>query len=303
MNRRVDWVTKLCQQGKRYFGMPLVRFKPIEDPVKKSWPTPAFHPNSRIWVPNETSERTLIVRGVWYHVGSDEVEHAFAPCGPVDKIIRPRDLATGRLRKYCYVQFQDKQSINEALRMANPVIDDMILQRKRSEGFALRIPKVLRDTPGPRPPYCRTIFVAKINRTNPQVDDDELFDYFEEKIGGVVNAIVIKQLYTGKSRGFGYVEFNNTKRVEEALALSGDSWHNRKIWVDYSTGFPHHLARRRFRIRSHDNIQPSLSEDYYVGTRSPSLPWPNKPFEKYGHDRPIKQHAMRKWGNSANKFC
>eukprot|EP00493_Phyllostaurus_siculus_P006566 UN06633 len=78
--------------------------------------------------------------------------------------------------------------------MANPVIDDMILQRKRSEGFALRIPKVLRSTPGPRPPYCRTIFVAKLNRNNPRVNDDELFDYFEEKIGGVVNAIVIKQL-------------------------------------------------------------------------------------------------------------
>jgi len=296
MNRQVEWSLKAGRHGKRYFagaGMPMVKFNSMPDPVKKSWPTPAFHPNNRIWVPNEVSERTLIVRGVWYHVTSEEVEHAFAPCGAVDRVIRPRDLATGRLRKFCYLRFQDKGSVDEALRMQNPVIDDMLLQRKRSEGFALQIPKVLRHTPGPRPRYCRSIFVAKLNRENPQVSDDELFDYFEEKVGGVVNAIVIKQLYTGKSRGFGYVEFNNTKRVEEALQLSGDSWHNRNLWVDYSSGFPHHLSKKPFRVLTHEDIEPTIGEDYYVGTRSTSLPWPNRPFGKHGQDNAIKQNIYK----------
>jgi RNA recognition motif-containing protein len=57
------------------------------------------------------------------------------------KIVRPRDLATGKLRRFCYVRFEDSKSVDTALEMLNPMIDDVELKRKASQGYALKIPK------------------------------------------------------------------------------------------------------------------------------------------------------------------
>merc|ERR1712224_972919 len=97
-----------------------------------------------------------------------------------------------------------------------------------------------------------------------------------------MGAIVIKQLYTGKSRCFGYVQFDKPEYVQEALKLSGTKWLHREIWVDYATGFPTHLTKKPFVVREDSDVDPSLADDHYVGMRDPKLPWPNKPFWKSG---------------------
>lgn len=54
------------------------------------------------------------------------------------------------------------------------------------------------------------------------VDDQKLQQTFEEH-GNVVSAKVIKDRYTGKSRGFGFVEMESAEDAQSAIKALNDS--------------------------------------------------------------------------------
>ncbi|KAG4303258.1 hypothetical protein PCK1_000596, partial [Pneumocystis canis] len=77
-----------------------------------------------------------------------------------------------------------------------------------------------------------TIFVGGLSWN---VDDDWLAREFEN-IGTVVSSRVINNKKSGKSKGFGYVEFSKPEEAQAALAYSGKEIDGRAINVDISTG-------------------------------------------------------------------
>ena len=61
--------------------------------------------------------------------------------------------------------------------------------------------------------------------------DDSLKNFFSQ-VGTVVSAAVIMDKYTGKSKGFGFVEMSSEKEAEEAKAkLNGQALDGRTISV------------------------------------------------------------------------
>lgn len=76
-----------------------------------------------------------------------------------------------------------------------------------------------------------TVFVGRLSWN---VDNDWLKSEFEE-CGEVIAARVQTDRNTGKSRGFGYVEFADPTSVEKALQFSGKEIDGRPINVDRST--------------------------------------------------------------------
>jgi RNA recognition motif-containing protein len=62
-------------------------------------------------------------------------------------------------------------------------------------------------------------------------NDDSLKNFFSQ-VGTVVSAAVIMDKYTGKSKGFGFVEMSSEKEAEEAKAkLNGQALDGRTISV------------------------------------------------------------------------
>lgn len=62
--------------------------------------------------------------------------------------------------------------------------------------------------------------------------DDELREAFEE-FGSVTSASIITDKFTGKSRGFGFVEMPNPDEAEDAInALNGEDFGGRKLTVN-----------------------------------------------------------------------
>src|SRR4030043_1391678 len=61
--------------------------------------------------------------------------------------------------------------------------------------------------------------------------DDSLKSFFASA-GTVVSANVIKDKYTGRSRGFGFVEMSSDKEAEEAKKLNGQPLDGRNISVN-----------------------------------------------------------------------
>jgi len=252
-----------CIQRLQTRGIKILKVPVMKDPMKTTWPVPAFYPNERNWVPSEKSERSLIVKNIQYHFKNSDIKEAFSPCGAIEKIIRPREFKTGKLRRYCVVRFENKESVDEAMKMDRPVIDDFELMRKPSAGEAMKIPPVNRRL-GPRPPFCKVIYVSKLNQK--KVTSDELIDFFEEHVGSVKNAVVLRQVYTGKSRGDGFVEFVNSKSVMKALELGGHELFGRGLEIGYAKKFPHHLLAE-LKIKDDADVHPGVQSDYYVGTR------------------------------------
>ena len=65
-----------------------------------------------------------------------------------------------------------------------------------------------------------------------RTNEDELFNLFGQ-IGPVINATVITDRETGRSKGFGFVEFENNEDGQRAIAqLNGSSLGGRTITVN-----------------------------------------------------------------------
>ena len=60
----------------------------------------------------------------------------------------------------------------------------------------------------------KKVFVAKINF---QTTEETLKEYFE-KVGTVESAKIIKDYESGRSKGFGFVEFSSAEEAQEAIS-------------------------------------------------------------------------------------
>lgn len=63
------------------------------------------------------------------------------------------------------------------------------------------------------------------------VNDDQLRDFFERRVGPVAYALVAYDKMTGDHRGFGFVQFHSKLAEPTAEALSGAELAGRRISV------------------------------------------------------------------------
>jgi nucleolin len=143
--------------------------------------------------------------------------------------------------------------------------------KRKAEAEAVAPPKKQKlangDSAATDDPSSKTVFVGRLSWN---VDNDWLKSEFEE-CGEVVSARVQMDRNTGKSRGFGYVEFADPASVEKALEFSGKEIDGRPINVDRSTsnkasggaGNPNEARRAAFG----DKINPP-SSTLFVGNLS-----------------------------------
>lgn len=73
------------------------------------------------------------------------------------------------------------------------------------------------------------IYVGNLNY---KVDEDELREMFEE-YGQVGNVKIITDKFTGRSKGFGFVEMDDDQEAKRAISeLGGSTQGNRQIVVN-----------------------------------------------------------------------
>jgi RNA recognition motif-containing protein len=71
-----------------------------------------------------------------------------------------------------------------------------------------------------------------IGNLSPEVTQEDLRENFE-KVGRVVSAVIIKDKFTGASRGFGFVEMATEKDAQEAIQrFNGGKLADRSIVVN-----------------------------------------------------------------------
>ncbi|KAJ6340027.1 hypothetical protein OIU77_007885, partial [Salix suchowensis] len=71
-----------------------------------------------------------------------------------------------------------------------------------------------------------------------QTDDNGLKEAFD-KYGNVVEARIIMDLETGRSRGFGFITYTSSEEASSAIqAMDGQDLHGRRVRVNYATERP-----------------------------------------------------------------
>jgi cold-inducible RNA-binding protein len=73
------------------------------------------------------------------------------------------------------------------------------------------------------------VYVGNLNFS---VTTEDLKTYFSQA-GTVVDAVVIMDKYSGRSRGFGFVEMQDAKEADKAIEMfNGKEWQGRNLVVN-----------------------------------------------------------------------
>lgn len=100
------------------------------------------------------------------------------------------------------------------------------------------------------------------------VDDNALYEEFQS-IEGIVSARVVSDKETGRSRGFGYVDFENPEAAEKAYnEKSGAFLQGRDLRLDFAakpSGDSAPNARAADRARKHGDVISPASDTLFVG--------------------------------------
>ncbi|KAK4095055.1 RNA splicing factor (Pad-1) [Purpureocillium lilacinum] len=84
------------------------------------------------------------------------------------------------------------------------------------------------NTPPPNERDSRTVFVQQLAN---RVRTHKLKEFFEKHAGPVIEAQIVKDRVSGRSKGVGYVEFKDEETVQKALQLTGRPLENIPIIV------------------------------------------------------------------------
>lgn len=155
--------------------------------------------------------------------------------GEVESITIPTQYQSGKPKGFAFVRFTTVEARDSALKKNGEELDGRALGIRENKGRAERGPRPQFDRRerttelSEKPGSCTTIFVGNLPWAT---DEEELKGLFED-CGEVVNARIVRQSWTQRSRGFGYVEFAQEASVDTAVQkqLTVD---NRELRLDYA---------------------------------------------------------------------
>jgi len=149
----------------------------------------------------EDASRKLFVGGLSWMTTEDGLRHYFESLNlGVDRVIIMRDKMTGRSRGFGFVTLSTTEDVDKAV-VTNLHLDGRKVEAKRA------IPKRDMDN------HAKKIFVGGIPIS---LSNTEFRKYFEE-FGKVLETQVMTDRESGRSRGFGFVTYEDEKMADKVL--------------------------------------------------------------------------------------
>uniref|UniRef100_A0A0E0JP52 RRM domain-containing protein n=1 Tax=Oryza punctata TaxID=4537 RepID=A0A0E0JP52_ORYPU len=175
------------------------------------------------------SHGKVFVGGVPLGTSESELRAHFSQFGTVAFVGAPKNKQTGAARGFAFVQFVDPDAAAAAI-AAGP---DRNVLRGTTMDVKLATPKPSAGGPELSPgDQKRKIFIGGLP---PSVTEQQLKEYFS-KFGEVNRAIVVTELNTKMSRGFGFIQFASEESA--ARALKKDRHFVCGQWVEVSLAMP-----------------------------------------------------------------
>ncbi|ONH69883.1 Nuclear polyadenylated RNA-binding protein 4 [Cyberlindnera fabianii] len=140
----------------------------------------------------------MFIGGLDWDTSEESMKEYFSQFGEVIDHTIMRETSTGRSRGFGFLTFADSKSVDKVVRQQH-VLDGKVIDPKRA------IPREEQDKTG-------KIFVGGLP---PDVRPHEFEAYFA-KFGSIIDAQLMLDKDTGRSRGFGFVTFDSPDSVDRA---------------------------------------------------------------------------------------
>jgi len=207
----------------------------------------------------EESERpegckSIYVGNLPFSITDHDLQSMFQDCGEIDQARCVTDRETGRSRGYGYVDFTTESAVDAALAKNGTELEGRQIRIDFGKGknSAPRPDRVSRFGDArpdrgadrgadrgsrgvqhsDRPEGCKSIYVGNLAFS---VTDDDLRSMFED-CGAIDHARCVTDRETGRSRGYGYVDFSDESSINSAIAKDGMEVGGRAIRIDFSKG-------------------------------------------------------------------
>jgi len=152
----------------------------------------------------------VFVGGVSWATDEKKFTEYFGPYGEITDCVIMRNLTTGNSRGFGFVTFADSSSVDKLFEAGEHVIDGKKLDLK----IAVARGEIAR--PGTTDQKSRRtckVFLGGIHLETTKTDLEEYFG----KYGPIVDATVMMDRESGRSRGFGFVTFQSEDTVDRLL--------------------------------------------------------------------------------------
>eukprot|EP00611_Tribonema_gayanum_P019239 TRINITY_DN3285_c0_g1_i3.p1 TRINITY_DN3285_c0_g1~~TRINITY_DN3285_c0_g1_i3.p1 ORF type:complete len:330 (+),score=99.60 TRINITY_DN3285_c0_g1_i3:118-1107(+) len=151
----------------------------------------------------------LFVGGISWQTSEESLSYHFSKFGALADVALMKDKYTGQPRGFGFIKFEDPSVLDAVLAQPEHNIDGRVVDVKRA------VPKS--EAPGParatRQADFNKVFVGGLA---PSVTAAEFRQYFEG-FGAVSDAVVMFDRQTQRSRGFGFVTFQDESVVQNVL--------------------------------------------------------------------------------------
>ncbi|KAI9490294.1 hypothetical protein BDB00DRAFT_725549, partial [Zychaea mexicana] len=141
----------------------------------------------------------MFIGGLNWETTDESLQQYFAQFGEVADCVVMRDPATNRSRGFGFLTMADSNTL-DAIVNQDHYLDGKRIDPKRA------IPREEQDK-------TEKIFVGGISA---EVDEEEFQNFFTQ-FGTVIDATLMTDRDTGRPRGFGFITFENSNGVDEAL--------------------------------------------------------------------------------------
>lgn len=194
------------------------------------------------YVVDDDTRREVYVSNLSFNAKREDFERVFSQFGVIEQITIPKIYSSGRPKGFAFVRFSTEQERDAACENLNETtfLGRTIGVRENKGKANIRRPRNKEpvDRSIARPDNCTTIYVGNLPWS---AEENDLQDVFQE-YGSIKRTKVVRKSWTNKSRGFGYVEFNEDggeAAVERAVGKGQDVnggvyMEGRKLRIDYA---------------------------------------------------------------------
>jgi heterogeneous nuclear ribonucleoprotein A1/A3 len=150
--------------------------------------------------------RKVFIGGLSYKTDDETLKTYFSKYGELVDYVVMKDGSTGRSRGFGFVTYSDSTMVDELMKNRPHIIDGRQVEPKRATP---------REDSG-KQEVQMTVKKLFIGGLRDALTEDDLKEYFSS-YGDVVEAVVMKEKESNKSRGFGFVTFDDYDPVDKII--------------------------------------------------------------------------------------
>lgn len=173
-------------------------------------------PRQQVFEPDSQSSKEIYVSNVPFQAEKEDFHRVFGDCDKIEDITIPTIYSSGRPKGFAFVRFASVEGRDRALDLDGTTMIDREIGVRENRGRATtkrQAPRHNREGLSDKPEQCSTIFVGNLPW---ETTEEELIALFKD-CGEIRSARIVRQSWTNRSRGFGYVEFVEEASVDTAV--------------------------------------------------------------------------------------